>query len=199
MREQVANIVPLTLMRLLRKGALPLFGTLLLLGAVSCSAALATLLPCVNHLSSNPYACDGVIVAQVYGQRYSLGLWGAAFCAGVVGSSGNLILVPFMCRFRSVYTSAYLAGTGASGVLASALAAFQVWEASMADPNFGVDVFCSVVSGMCTLSLVAWLAIIKLDYDYEVLRSSGKVGRGGESDGNSSGFSLGVTPVGRVV
>ncbi|MDA9079897.1 hypothetical protein N9M16_00515, partial [Candidatus Dependentiae bacterium] len=67
------------------------------------------------------------------------GVWCAAFVSGIIGSSGNLIVVPYMSRFRSAYTSAYFAGTGLSGIFASALAAAQVWGASDASPNFGPD------------------------------------------------------------
>jgi hypothetical protein len=91
--------------------------------------------------------------------------------AGVIGSSGNLILVPYLSRFRGIFTSAYFAGTGMSGILASSLAAAQVWKTQVRAPNFGVDVFCAVVAASCSVSLVAWLAVVKLDYDYGVLKA----------------------------
>ena len=167
--KQASNIVPMCAMCFLSPRAVPVFVTVLLLVAVTSSGVMSAMLPCANSLSENPFSCDGVIVYRVEGKRYSVGMWAAAFMAGVIGTSGNLILVPYLSRFRGIFTSAYLAGTGVSGIIASALAAAQVWKTRLRDPNFGVDVFCAVVAASCTVSLVAWLAVVKLDYDYEVL------------------------------
>ena len=181
--QQLGNGVALVMMFSLRASAIPTFGTLLLLAAVAASATMAALLPCANNLSVDASGCDnGFIVRTVWGHRRSVGIWAAAFVSGVIGSSGNLIVVPYMSRFRSGYTSAYFAGTGLSGIFASALAAAQVWDASDASPNFGPDTFCAVVSASCSASLVAWLAIVKMDYDFDAaeaaLYSAGATGHG---------------------
>ena len=181
--QQLGNGVALVMMFSLRASAIPTFGTLLLLAAVAASATMAALLPCANNLAVDADGCDnGFIVRQIWGHRRSVGIWAAAFVSGVIGSSGNLIVVPYMSRFRSGYTSAYFAGTGLSGIFASALAAAQVWDASDASPNFGPDTFCAVVSASCSASLVAWLAIVKMDYDYDAaeaaLCSAGATGHG---------------------
>ena len=118
--QQLGNGVALVMMFSLRASAIPTFGTLLLLAAVAASATMAALLPCANNLSVDADGCDnGFIVRTVWGHRRSVGIWAAAFVSGVIGSSGNLIVVPYMSRFRSGYTSAYFAGTGLSGIFAS--------------------------------------------------------------------------------
>ena len=187
--QQLGNGIALGMMFSLRASAIPTFGTLLLLAAVAASATMAALLPCANDLSVNEAGCDnGFIVRQVWGHRRSVGVWCAAFVSGIIGSSGNLIVVPYMSRFRSAYTSAYFAGTGLSGIFASALAAAQVWGASDASPNFGPDTFCAVVSASCSASLVAWLAIVKMDYDYDAAEAalcSAGVTRHGHAIGTS--------------
>ena len=171
--QQLGNGVALVMMFSLRASAIPTFGTLLLLAAVAASATAAALLPCANNL-----AVDGRRVRQRLHRANSLGaqakrrVVGAAFVSGIIGSSGNLIVVPYMSRFRSGYTSAYFAGTGLSGIFASALAAAQVWGASDASPNFGPDTFCAVVSASCSASLVAWLAIVKMDYDFDAAEAA---------------------------
>ena len=171
--QQLGNGVALVMMFSLRASAIPTFGTLLLLAAVAASATMAALLPCANNLSVDADGCDnGFIVRTVWGHRRSVGIWAAAFVSGVIGSSGNLIVVPYMSRFRSGYTSAYFAGTGLSGIFASALAAAQVWSASDSEPNFGPDTFCAVVSASCSASLVAWLAIVKMDYDFNAAEAA---------------------------
>jgi len=171
--QQLGNGVALVMMFSLRASAIPTFGTLLLLAAVAASATAAALLPCANNLAVDGHACDnGFIVRSLLGHRRSVGLWCAAFVSGIIGSSGNLIVVPYMSRFRSGYTSAYFAGTGLSGIFASALAAAQVWGASDASPNFGPDTFCAVVSASCSASLVAWLAIVKMDYDFDAAEAA---------------------------
>lgn len=167
----MSNLVPLMIMPFLGKRSVPVFVTVLLLMAVAASGVMSALLPCANSLSGNPYACDGVLVFSIRRERFSVGMWCAAFAAGVIGSSGNLILVPYLSRFRGVFTSAYFAGTGASGVVASFLAAAQVWRTAPREPNFGADVFCAVVAASCSVSLVAWLAVVKLDYDHGVMRA----------------------------
>lgn len=167
--KQASNLVPLCAMPFLTPRAVPVFVTILLLMAVASSGVMSAMLPCANSLSDNPLSCDGIIVYKVEDRRYSIGMWAAAFMAGVIGSSGNLVLVPYLARFRGIFTSAYFAGTGVSGIVASALAAAQVWKTQLRAPNFGVDVFCAVVAASCSVSLVAWLAVVKLDYDYDVV------------------------------
>ena len=199
--QQLGNGVALVMMFSLRASAIPTFGTLLLLAAVAASATMAALLPCANNLRpSTPASCDnGFIVRTVWGHRRSVGIWAAAFVSGVIGSSGNLIVVPYMSRFRSGYTSAYFAGTGLSGIFASALAAAQVWDASDASPNFGPDTFCAVVSASCSASLVAWLAIVKMDYDFDAAEAAlcARRGRPGTATRRTPG-TLGTDTPGRA-
>ena len=102
---------------------------------MACSGVMSALLPCANSLAENPFACDGVIVVQVNKHRYSVGMWAAAFMAGVIGSSGNLILVPYLSRFRGIFTSAYFAGRAAANYI-----------------MLSVDVLCCVV--LCCWRLV---------------------------------------------
>ena len=207
--QQLGNGVALVMMFSLRASAIPTFGTLLLLAAVAASATMAALLPCANNLAVDADGCDnGFIVRTVWGHRRSVGIWAAAFVSGVIGSSGNLIVVPYMSRFRSGYTSAYFAGTGLSGIFASALAAAQVWDASDASPNFGPDTFCAVVSASCSASLVAWLAIVKMDYDFNAAEAAlcsagatrdynarpGTRRAGGGGGGEGAGDGTGSTP-----
>ena len=140
----MSNLVPLMIMPFLGKRSVPVFVTVLLLMAVAASDVMSALLPCANSLSGNPHACDGVLVFSIRRERFSVGMWCAAFAAGVIGSSGNLILVPYLPVFAEC-SRARTSPARARAASCGDAAAAQVWRTAPRE-SFGADVFCAVVA-----------------------------------------------------
>jgi len=157
---------------------------------VASNTAAAALLTCASELSEDEHACDGFVVAEVFGARRSVGLYAIGLSAGLSGSGAFLLGVPLLAAYRSVYTAAYFSGNGSMAMLVAVVGSAQVFGASAASPNFSVADFFAIFAALSALSAGALAFVFGLEMRLPKL-GLGLIAAGGEQSEDDSGESMG--------
>ncbi|KAI6222569.1 Riboflavin transporter [Aphelenchoides besseyi] len=145
---QISSIGPLIFMILDRYFKIPIRHGLVIQVALIVSALMY--IPLIFAWNSTIF---------LFGTQHSIVLISSIFVMGMIAIGSDIIFMPFMMSFDSVYLSAYFIGIGVSSLLPSLLSIAQgtssyrchlnvttgVMEPQFASPRFSVNVFYTII------------------------------------------------------